>query len=178
MSTHLDDATKVAPGSDSTDGVSPVRHHPSDRRPRRSGPGPLTAATLAVVLAASCLVPGAGADARVESERCAIVAPAAEHRNLSGSSARIERLYRALFLRRPDPAGLDYWVNVLDSGRAGLVGVADLFATSPEFSARYGPLSDDEFVDLLYCNVLGRRITNDPGRGYWRDQLRAGLTRA
>jgi beta-glucanase (GH16 family) len=132
---------------------------------------------VAALFAVSSLVPGTGADAGVDSDRCRVVVPSAEHRNLSGSSAQVERLYRALFLRRPEPAGLEYWVKVLDAGRADLVEVAELFATSAEFRDRYGRLSDDEFVDLLYCNVLGR-TNQDPGRHYWRDQLRGGLGRA
>jgi hypothetical protein len=82
---------------------------------------------------------------------------------------RILRLYEAYFLRLPDTGGYAYW---LEQNRRGLdlYPISSFFAASPEFRARYGELTNAEFVDLVYANVLGR--APDPGgRAYWLDLL-------
>ena len=85
----------------------------------------------------------------------------------------VARLYLAFFGRDPDFAGLMFWANQLRNGFS-LQGVADSFATSPEFRSRYGSLSNAAFVDLVYRNVLGRPA--DPaGIAYWVGQLAAGV---
>ncbi len=108
---------------------------------------------------------------------CRVVPTSPEHRSLAGPEADVERLYRALFLRRPDDQGLRYWSEVLRRGEADLGDVADHFASSTEFTNRYGHLADDAFVDLLYCNVLGRS-DGRAGAAYWRSELAGGLSRA
>jgi len=70
------------------------------------------------------------------------------------------RLYEAALDRTPDTAGLGFYVNLLQQG-ATLQDIAANFTASPEFAARYGTLSNAQYVDLLYENVLGR----DPGQG-------------
>lgn len=78
---------------------------------------------------------------------------------------QIDRLYRAYFLREPDPAGFAHWVETRAGGRS-LVDIAGGFAASDEFVATYGPLSDPQFVELVYQNVLDR--PSDPvGRSHW-----------
>jgi hypothetical protein len=84
----------------------------------------------------------------------------------------IGRLYRAYFLRRPDERGLTYWIN---SGLA-LPTISHTFATSTEFLNRYGVLGNEEFVQLIYHNVLGRAAENK-GFRYWLDQLNRGTPR-
>lgn len=79
------------------------------------------------------------------------------------------RLYRAAFLRNPDTSGLDYWVRQHWAGR-GPVSVANSFTASSEFQTKYGQLTDDDFVTLIYQNVFGR--DPDPsGRSYWLGKL-------
>jgi hypothetical protein len=54
--------------------------------------------------------------------------------------------------------------------------VAADFAASPEFIQNYGQLSDSEFVQTLYENVLNRPA--DPaGLQYWVGALASGVTR-
>ena len=90
----------------------------------------------------------------------------------SGQDGRsIERLYLAYFSRLPDDAGLSYWKARLASGTS-LEAVSAQFATSPEFRSTYGSISDSEFVELVYNNVLDRE-PDTAGLNHWRDSLAA-----
>ncbi|HWJ97634.1 MAG TPA: DUF4214 domain-containing protein [Acidimicrobiales bacterium] len=83
--------------------------------------------------------------------------------------ARLVRLYLAYFKRPPDPDGFAYWQRQLDAGR-GLINAAKKFAESPEFKRTYGPLSNADFIELVYQNVLGRG--SDPtGKAFWLTRL-------
>ena len=73
----------------------------------------------------------------------------------SGTVSPIVRLYFATFLRIPDYGGLQFQVNAYRAGTP-LTVIANNFSASPEFQARYGALSDAQYVVLLYQNVLGR----------------------
>jgi len=90
--------------------------------------------------------------------------------------APIVRLYFAYFLRIPDYAELQYWINQHINGQP-LESISDAFAASQEFQQQYGSLSNEQFVTLVYQNVLGRSL--DPGgSAYWVGQLNSGaLTR-
>jgi hypothetical protein len=80
------------------------------------------------------------------------------------------RLYRAAFLRLPDADGARYWTWKLAERSIDISGVAQQFADSPEFRARYGTLGNGAFVALVYRNVLGR--APDPvGGAYWTSLL-------
>ncbi|MEZ5182264.1 MAG: DUF4214 domain-containing protein [Acidimicrobiales bacterium] len=85
------------------------------------------------------------------------------------------RLYRAYFRRNPDHSGFDYWVRRREGGTT-LARISNTFAASSEFRRTYGSITDAEFVDLIYRNVLGR--TADPGgRDYWTRKVAAGTSR-
>jgi uncharacterized delta-60 repeat protein len=88
-----------------------------------------------------------------------------------GRIAPVMRLYLAYFLRVPDYAGLQFWVDF--SRTESLEGISDAFAASPEFAARYGSATDEEFVALVYQNVLGR-APDTAGRDFWVGQLASG----
>lgn len=88
----------------------------------------------------------------------------------------IYRLYTAVFLREPDQAGFDGWVDNYAAQGWHLLRIAQFFTESPEFQERYGSLSDTEFVDLIYQNVLGR-LPDADGRAFWIDRLNTDLTR-
>jgi Tol biopolymer transport system component len=90
----------------------------------------------------------------------------------SAKRAPLIRLYWSFFLRRPDLAGMDYWVGKLKAGQT-LAQVASKFARSPEFETKYGSASNSQFVTLVYQNVLSR----DPdaaGLAYWTTRLDDG----
>lgn len=85
---------------------------------------------------------------------------------------QISRLYQAYFLRDPDSAGFSYWRSERAAG-LGLSSVSDAFSASAEFGATYGALTDDQFIDLVYQNVLGRP-PDATGRAYWLSVLAVG----
>ncbi len=109
-----------------------------------------------------------------ESEIVHVTVPSPDQLN-SIIDGQVVRLYRAYFLRDPDQGGYLYWRRSLLNG-IGLAAISDFFAESPEFLGRYGDLSDAQFVDQIYGNVLGRPADAD-GRAYWIGQLAAGVTR-
>lgn len=79
------------------------------------------------------------------------------------------RLYRAYFLRDADELGLCYWSRLLVGGES-LGEVSEFFATSDEFDQLYGDLTDRQFVELVYQNVLGR--AGEPeGIEFWSAEL-------
>ncbi len=87
------------------------------------------------------------------------------------------RLYGGAFDRTPDEAGFLFWVDYLDAG-SSLSDAAAGFIASAEFTALYGSsLSDPDFVDQLYLNVLGRP-GEAAGVDFWNDYLAGGGARA
>lgn len=116
-------------------------------------------------------------------------------RELTGTFAHVEgvpgviaRLYMATFTREPETDGFNFWTAstvadpVPSSGPTSdyhfaVQTVANYFATSPEFQARYGDRSNAEFVDLMYANVMIRQA-DAVGRVFWLEQLDDGMTQA
>ncbi len=82
------------------------------------------------------------------------------------------RLYRAFFRRDPDVGGAKYWLAKVDDG-ATFDDIAWSFSVSTEFTSTYGQLTDEQFITLLYRNVLDR-ATDPAGEAYWLDQVRNG----
>lgn len=87
----------------------------------------------------------------------------------------VTRLYRAYFLRNPDQGGFTYWMNRRGDGQT-LSRISSTFAGSSEFKNRYGTLSDAQFVDRVYRNVLGR-AADSGGLSYWTRKLQGGTSR-
>ena len=84
------------------------------------------------------------------------------------------RLYNASFKRLPDADGLEYWINQFSSGENSIRVVASSFLGSAEFKERYGSdVSDEQFVNTLYQNVLGRDA-DAGGLDYWLKALSSG----
>jgi alpha-tubulin suppressor-like RCC1 family protein len=81
----------------------------------------------------------------------------------------VARPYRAYFLRVPDKGGLTYWVRVRRTGRT-LIRISNTFVASSEFTNRYGSLTNRQFVELVYQNVLGRP-GDAGGIAFWTKQL-------
>lgn len=91
-----------------------------------------------------------------------------------GVPASIVRLYAAFFGRVPDAAGLRY--NIQFANRNGLTVSANEFARSAEFERTYGTVSNENFVRLLYQNVLGR-APDAEGLAYNASRLSSGVSR-
>ncbi|HIJ63935.1 MAG TPA: DUF4214 domain-containing protein [Rhodospirillaceae bacterium] len=76
---------------------------------------------------------------------------------LSNQDSAVALLYQANFGRVPDLAGLEAWRHQYDAGLLTVDQIAQAFIASPEFQGRFGSnLTDAQFVDALYHNVLGR----------------------
>lgn len=89
--------------------------------------------------------------------------------------AKVVRLYFAYFDRAAEPAGLSYWQHRLDTGLSSLAQVSNAFAASPEFTTLYGNTTNQQFVTLVYQNVLFRNPAPNEV-AYWKGQLDQGLT--
>ena len=89
--------------------------------------------------------------------------------------APVIRLYMAYFLRIPDTGGIVYWIGRIRAG-VHLAAVSDTFAHSHEFLTKYGMLTNKQYVDLLYQNVLGR-APDAGGEAHWIAALDGGMTR-
>ena len=74
----------------------------------------------------------------------------------------VTRLYFSFFNRIPDYGGLTFQLDAFRTGTT-LDVIAQNFYNSPEFTSRYGALNNDQYINLVYQNVLGR--APDPG-GY------------
>jgi hypothetical protein len=90
-------------------------------------------------------------------------------RSWGGQRAPVIRPYDSFFQRRPDANGLAYWTGRRKVG-ATVAQIAQTFAASPEFERTYGALTNGQFVDLVYRNVL-RRSPDPSGRSYWIRRL-------
>ncbi|MEO3386167.1 DUF4214 domain-containing protein [Mesorhizobium sp. CAU 1741] len=87
------------------------------------------------------------------------------------------RLYGGAFDRTPDEGGFLFWADYLNDGGT-LLDAAAGFIASAEFSSLYGSgLTDAEFVDQLYLNVLGRP-GEEAGVDFWNDYLADGGARS
>lgn len=81
------------------------------------------------------------------------------------------RLYSAYLTRIPDRGGLDFWLGRRRAGST-LFRISSQFAGSSEFVRRYGALSDRQFVQQVYQNVLGRPA-DASGLEFWTRRLDA-----
>ncbi len=89
-----------------------------------------------------------------------------------GAYGPATRLYKAYFMRLPDPSGLDYWARSRRNGRT-LASISQQFSRSSEFQRRYGQLTNSVFIDTIYANVFDR--APDPeGRDFYLRRLNDG----
>ena len=86
----------------------------------------------------------------------------------------VARLYKHLLGRKPDPAGLDSWTEVLKSKKESGAKVAQGFIESPEFKKRN--LSDKEYIAVLYRTFLDREADSE-GLAAWQKVLDSGMSR-
>jgi hypothetical protein len=88
------------------------------------------------------------------------------------AATAVDRMYLAFFQRYPDASGIRYWAGKAGDGH-DLEDIAEWFAESEEFKARYANVDFGTFVDRLYTDVLGRS-PDENGKQYWLDELAAG----
>ena len=85
------------------------------------------------------------------------------------------RLYKAYYLRAPEPSGLNYWADQMPTGKTTINKMSEFFAKSNEFKLLYGDKNNAQFVSLVYQNVLDRNPSVSD-LAYWKGQLDQGLT--
>lgn len=84
----------------------------------------------------------------------------------------VYRLYLGVFGRAPEADGLKFWSAKRAAG-APLQKLAAEYAKSAEFRNKYGSVSNGQYVDLIYQNILNRP-PQQAGHSYWTFQLRSG----
>ncbi|MEC3862669.1 DUF4214 domain-containing protein [Mesobacterium sp. TK19101] len=138
-----------------------------------TGPDALTgtaqADTLIGLSGSDTVSGGAAADVLYGDSFLAAYAP--------GPAAQVYRLYQATLDRAPDAGGHLDWTGRIAAGDIDIRAAAGGFVNSAEFQAVYGALTNTQFVELLYQNVLGR-AADAGGLASWVGQLGGGATRA
>jgi Tol biopolymer transport system component len=97
------------------------------------------------------------------------------HATFDDARGPVMRLYWAFFHRMPDLNGLNFWVKKFEGGKT-LKAIANEFAKSSEFKNKYGQVSNDQFITLVYQNVLERQ-PDAAGKAHWVGRLEDGVTR-
>ena len=88
----------------------------------------------------------------------------------------IARLYYAAFDHYPENPGFSFWVSALERGYPLSV-IAAQFQQSQEFAQSYGTLTDRQFIEALYRQVLGRPGL-ESGIEYWLHRIEQGTPRS
>ena len=132
---------------------------------------------------------GEGKDTLAQIERLQF-ADSSVNLNIAANAASIkpqdlqllEELYVAFFNRVPDADGLDYWITHFKAGLSinqiadSFYAAAILFTSLTHYSA---DMSNDDFVRIIYKNVLGRYGDTAPPAedvNYWSNSLQNGTT--
>jgi len=90
--------------------------------------------------------------------------------DIDGTAGQLFRLYQAIFDRKPDLAGLGWWLDAMDKGLT-LTKAAELFAQAPEYKAMYGENPNNaDLIAKLYEHALHRAPEAD-GLAWWKDIL-------
>lgn len=95
----------------------------------------------------------------------------------NANTATAMRLYENLLDRQAEYEGAQYWANLVEQG-IDMGSIANAFLLSAEFNAlNPQTLSNAEFVELMYDNMLGR-ASEEEGLAWWTNLLDAGQVRA
>lgn len=106
----------------------------------------------------------------------------ANSRTISASGLKLlEELYVAFFNRVPDADGLSYWIDQYRGGTP-INNIANSFYGAalayPSLTGYTSSMSNADFVNLVYRNVLGRADGADAGGlNYWTNELAKGTAR-
>jgi len=77
--------------------------------------------------------------------------------DIEGSAGQIYRLYQAAYDREPDPTGLRFWIDAMDTGNYSLADISRYFLADKEAQALYSTDPSDEFfITKMYNHVLHR----------------------
>lgn len=94
---------------------------------------------------------------------------------------KITSLYISFFSRAADLEGLDYWksqgTNAGGDGLSVLKRLSKGFAKHPIFTSKYAHLDNEEFVQAIYRNSLGKE-GDSAGVAYWKSLIENGKSRS
>ncbi len=85
----------------------------------------------------------------------------------------IQKLYVAYFGRPADPAGLQYWHDLIESKVADFEAVGRAFAQSPEYKALVAGKTSIAIVEDIYFQLFGRK-PDAGGLSFWANHLDTG----
>ena len=119
--------------------------------------------------------PEGGVDALVSIEEARFVDGVLSF-DVNGVPAQVMRLYDTALDRLPDQPGLEAQIRAIQTGATTLQALANAFVASPEFTARYGNLSNQQFVEQLYRFALDRE-GDAPGIAAQVNALNTGTSR-
>ena len=94
----------------------------------------------------------------------------------------LEELYIAFFNRMPDADGLAYWIGQFKAGSTINSIAESFYGAAVQYTALtgyLGTMSNDDFVRVIYKNVLGRSGATAPSNddvSYWSGELAGGRT--
>lgn len=89
---------------------------------------------------------------------------------------QVNLMYVAYYGRPGDPAGVNFWADVLDvNGGELTAGIIAAFGDSAEFTTRFGSLTNEELIDNLYQQMFNRDA-DDAGMAFYLAQLTAGTS--
>jgi len=91
------------------------------------------------------------------------------------NTQKIAGLYSAFFNRAPDSNGLATWEARINTEQSTLSDIAAGFAAHPLFTTTYGDMTDQQFVEAIYTNVLGS-AGDSKGISYWLNYLTDPVT--
>ena len=91
---------------------------------------------------------------------------------------RIAELYVAFFNRIPDGDGMQFWIETFKSGQS-INQIAEAFYNAgvyfSDITGYRADMTDDDFIHIVYRNVLGRPEGADAGGlSFWRAELSSG----
>ncbi len=93
--------------------------------------------------------------------------------NIQTVESQVTELYVSTFGRAPDQAGLTYWTDQVLNGNLTIEQVGKSFFDQPETKTKYDGISNDQFVNNVYHNVLNHDA-DQAGHDYWVEQLNEG----
>lgn len=85
-----------------------------------------------------------------------------------------ERFFQGLLNRSADDSGAQFWAQNAAAGGLTNEQVANAFMSSPEFAAKWGVQTNEQFVEQLYNNAL-MRDADQGGLDFWTGLLDQGV---